>query len=560
VDRNVLLAFALSTAVFLGWLVLQSGRQRALPHPSPTEVAEPQQSPTEGAGSAPPAPEPAPVQPAPAAELSPEPTVPTWTRTYDQGLYHVTLSNRGGTIQAWTLSEYDIRSDDGAVPVELVQVDPSIGGVLQTPFPELGLGDLGEALFQVEDERPDGASFALQRGGITVRKTYTFERDSYGFQLVVEVVNESEHDVSSRFQISWPAEAREGQDFRQQSLAAYREGSVKREPVQSIGKPGFFGTVLRGGRVPEVTTLAGDVDWSGVDNRYFLSVLLPDRAADAQVTFEPLEPGKAGAALLAFNDTQLPPGQSLRHEYRGYIGPKEPARLDAVSESLEHSINRGWSWVSPLTRFFEWMLKACYSVVPNYGLAIIILTVLVRLITMPIMNKQMKSMERMRTVQPMLKELQEKYADDRQKQSEEMMKLYRREGVNPLGGCLPMLLQFPVFIGLFYALQSSIALRHAGFVGWIDDLSAPESLFLIPGLGIPFRVLPLVMGGSMVLQQKFTPTTVDPAQARMMMTIMPIMFTVLFYRFPSGLVLYWMVSNFLGIANQLWVRRRMDAG
>jgi YidC/Oxa1 family membrane protein insertase len=166
-------------------------------------------------------------------------------------------------------------------------------------------------------------------------------------------------------------------------------------------------------------------------------------------------------------------------------------------------------------------------------------------------------MERMRHLQPKIKELQEKHKDDRQKQSEEMMALYKREGVNPLGGCLPMLLQFPVFIGLFYALQSSFDLRQADFFGWIHDLSAPESLFMIPGLDLPFRVLPVIMGASMVLQQKLTPTTVDPAQARMMMTMMPIMFTVLFYQFPSGLVLYWMVSNLLGIAHQLWVGRQM---
>jgi YidC/Oxa1 family membrane protein insertase len=157
--------------------------------------------------------------------------------------------------------------------------------------------------------------------------------------------------------------------------------------------------------------------------------------------------------------------------------------------------------------------------------------------------------------------LQEKFADDRQKQSEEMMKLYRSEGVNPLGGCFPMILQLPVFIGLFYALRSSIELRQAPFMGWISDLSAPETLFTIPGIDIPIRVLPLAMGASMVLQQKLTPQpTVDPAQARMMMTIMPIMMTVLFYQFPSGLVLYWFVSNILAISHQLVIGRRMRQG
>jgi YidC/Oxa1 family membrane protein insertase len=204
------------------------------------------------------------------------------------------------------------------------------------------------------------------------------------------------------------------------------------------------------------------------------------------------------------------------------------------------------------------MLSALHVFIPNYGLAIIVLTIMVRVVTAPLTTKQMRSMERMRALQPQLTELKEKHADDRQKQSEEMMRLYKQEGVNPLGGCFPMLLQLPVFIGLFYSLRSSIALRQAPFFGWIDDLSAPDSLFEIPGLDIPLRVLPLIMGASMLVQQKITPAqSMDPAQQKMMTIVMPIMMTVLFYQFPSGLVLYWMVSNVLAISHQLWIGRHL---
>jgi len=184
---------------------------------------------------------------------------------------------------------------------------------------------------------------------------------------------------------------------------------------------------------------------------------------------------------------------------------------------------------------------------------------MVRVVTAPLTIKQMRSMERMRALSPKLKEIQAEFADDRQKQSEKTMALYKSEGVNPLGGCLPMFLQFPVFIGLFYALRSTIQLRQAPFFGWIDDLSVPESLFEIPGLGLPFRVLPLIMGATMVLQQRITPMQADPAQAKMMMTVMPVMMTVIFYQFPSGLVLYWMVSNMLAISHQLWIGRGIRA-
>jgi YidC/Oxa1 family membrane protein insertase len=244
--------------------------------------------------------------------------------------------------------------------------------------------------------------------------------------------------------------------------------------------------------------------------------------------------------------------------FRGYLGPKEPEQLAALGNSAEASIDLGWSWVAPLTRMFSWLLHALYSLIPNYGVAIILLTILVRAVTAPLTVRQMRSMERLRRVQPKMKEIQEKYADDRQKQSEELMKLYRQEKVNPLGGCFPMVLQLPVFIGLFYALRSSIDLRHAPFFGWIDDLSAPDELFTIPGVGLPVRVLPIIMGATMFLQQKITPMqTPDPMQARMMMIVMPIMMTVLFYQFPSGLVLYWMLSNVLAILHQLWIGRNM---
>jgi YidC/Oxa1 family membrane protein insertase len=173
----------------------------------------------------------------------------------------------------------------------------------------------------------------------------------------------------------------------------------------------------------------------------------------------------------------------------------------------------------------------------------------------PVMQRQMRSMKRMSAMQPRLKELQEKYADDRERQSQEMMKLYKESGFNPLTGCLPMFLQLPVFIGLYYALQGAIALRQEPFFGWIHDLSAPEALFVLPGLGLPVRLLPILMGGSMVLQSRMTPTTMDPAQARMMNTVMPVMFTFMFYEFASGLVLYWLVSNLLGIGQQLLVNR-----
>jgi YidC/Oxa1 family membrane protein insertase len=255
---------------------------------------------------------------------------------------------------------------------------------------------------------------------------------------------------------------------------------------------------------------------------------------------------------------ELPPGQRVARELRIYIGPKESERLNEIGAHLDEAIPKGW--FAPLTNFFIWLLAIIHGVLPNYGVAIVAITILVRVLMVPILAKQMKSMKRMGELQPRMKAIQEKYGDDRQKQSEEMMKLYKETGFNPVAGCLPMILQLPVFIGLYYALQGAVELRHAPFVAWINDLSAPETLFVIPGLELPIRVLPLLMGGSMILQQSLTPmTTMDPAQAKMMKWMLPSVFTIMFYQFASGLVLYWLVSNVLGIAQQ-WYTNRQKAG
>jgi YidC/Oxa1 family membrane protein insertase len=204
------------------------------------------------------------------------------------------------------------------------------------------------------------------------------------------------------------------------------------------------------------------------------------------------------------------------------------------------------------------MLRWTYAhVVSNYGVAIILLTVLLRLVTYPLTQKSMKSMKKFQVISPQLKEVQEKYKGDRERMQQEVMALYKRTGINPMtalgGGCLPMLLQFPFLIALYFALQASIDLRHADFMLWINDLSAPENLFSIAGM--PIRPLPLMMGATMVLQQRLMPSAGADAQQRQMMTMMSVVFIFLFYQFPSGLVLYWFVSNLLGILQQLWVNR-----
>ncbi len=423
-----------------------------------------------------------------------------------------------------------------------------------TPLAELGLGSLAERNFVLESSAENAITFRFEAGGVVVRKTYEFEPDGYAFALRVEIKNGSSVAIAPRFGVDWPVFPIEGTDFKDQSLAALHEGGVTRTPIAGFGKPGFFS------RNPARSVeMAHEIDWAGVDVPYFLRAMLPDQPALANARFETTDPGHSAVVQVYFDPIDIPSGQSAERVFRIYAGPKREQYLEVLGAGLTRAINLGYTWLIPLTRFFHWLLQALYSVLPNYGVAIILLTLLVRLVTAPLTNRQMRSMERMRALAPKLEELRAKFADDKAKQSEEMMKLYRQEGVNPLGGCLPMVLQIPVFIGLFYALQSSIELRHSPFFGWITDLSVPEALFTLPVLNLPVRVLPLLMGASMVLQQKLTPMQADPAQARMMMVLLPVMMTFMFYQFPSGLVLYWMVSNVIAISHQLWVGRHLRA-
>jgi YidC/Oxa1 family membrane protein insertase len=564
-DRNFVLACALSMAVLVGWIYLtgdsdQAQRSQGI-SPTPAQpidsIGDPLQETPSSPSTTPLAKgaEPAVAIPTPQPDRI---EVAERQIRIEMPLYSVELTNRGAGVSSWKLKEFRETSDLTAPTIELVTASAIGKPSLVTPFSELGLGDFSDRVFDVVGEDISSVAFEARENNVTIRKTFTFEPDSYSFRLLIEVLNDSTATVATRFQIDVLAHEKDADDFREQALAALEDGSRVMTPLKGLGRSGFLQSVT-GGKTELYEDYLGEIDWAGIQTTYFLTAILPDNPSQANVRIVTLEPGVSGATQLLFDKTEIPSGRSIAREFRAYIGPKEMDRLEAFGGETVRAIDLGWSWVEPLTRFFSLFLKMLYSVVPNYGIAIIILTIMVRIVTAPLTIKQMRSMERMRALSPKLKEIKEEFADDRQKQSEKTMALYKSEGVNPLGGCLPMLLQFPVFIGLFYALRSTIQLRQAPFFGWMDDLSVPESLFEIPGLGIPFRVLPLIMGATMVLQQRITPMQADPAQAKMMMTVMPIMMTVIFYQFPSGLVLYWMVSNMLAIAHQLWIGRGIRA-
>jgi YidC/Oxa1 family membrane protein insertase len=250
-------------------------------------------------------------------------------------------------------------------------------------------------------------------------------------------------------------------------------------------------------------------------------------------------------------NTRIDPGQHERIATSYYLGPKEQQYLTLVGNNLIGALHYGW--LNIIARPLVQVLKFFYSYVGNYGAAIILLTFVIKIIFWPLSHKSYKSMEKMKKIQPMMKQLKEKYKDDRQKMNQELMQLYKTYKVNPAGGCLPMLLQIPVFIGLYEALMGAVELRHASFIThfpftdivWLADLSAKD----------PYYITPVIMGLSMFLQQKLSPTAGDPTQAKIML-IMPIFLTFIFLNFPSGLVVYFFTNNMLSIFQQWRLMRK----
>jgi YidC/Oxa1 family membrane protein insertase len=240
-----------------------------------------------------------------------------------------------------------------------------------------------------------------------------------------------------------------------------------------------------------------------------------------------------------------------------YVGPQEADRLKAYGIGLEKTMDLGWALFRPLTEATLWIMDQMRRFIPNYGVIIILFSVLTKLAFYPLTRTSTRSMKKMQMLQPKIKALQEKYKDNQEKQSKAMMELYKKENVNPMSGCLPLLLQMPVFVALYQALAHTIALRNTPFVWWIDDLSKPDALFSFGGFALPlvgwtdFNLLPLLMTATMVIQTRMTPTGQAQGQMAMMNTLMPVMMFFFFYQMPSGLVLYWLVNNLMTIY-QTW--------
>ncbi len=493
------------------------------------------------------------VVPQQSAEIGTQPAI-SYDRkpkdiTIDTDLYTATLSEAGGTITSFVLKKHRETHDKDSPGMQLVKTDAAQGFPLQFSWgsavgPRVLYKSNVQTLTLSADKKKAELRMTAEAGnGLLVQRVYTFDNSNYLIDLSVTVKNHSDNLLQGSPElglVNLPFEgvASPSNRFLFGGPAAFINGSLQEVKAKEFENG------------PK--TLQGSIDWAGYEGNYFLCALVPKDGAGATFTMqgsEILTRTELGGTL----DT-LQPGTEKSYDYHVYYGPKKLEMLQSIGYNLDRSVNFGWFDV--IAKPTLWLLNMFYSFFHNYGIAIILVTVLFKAVFWPISQKGLKSMKNMQKLQPKMAKIKEKYKSDPTRMNQEVMSLYKTYKVNPLGGCLPMVLQIPVFFALYKVLLQCIELRHAPFMLWITDLSAPDRLWI--GFAIPYLgglpVLTLLMGASMFLQQKLSPSTADPTQAKIMM-FLPVVFTFMFLNFASGLVLYWFINNLLSILQQVLINR-----
>jgi YidC/Oxa1 family membrane protein insertase len=460
----------------------------------------------------------------------------------------VVIDTNGGDLRRIDLLAYPEGTEPGAAPFRLLNDSLPNLFVLQSGLrtPD-GEEPTHHAVFttgQTSFRLGDGADVLevplvwRSPAGVEVTKTYTFRRGSYEVGLDHTVANNSGADWHARQyrQLQRTQVAETGQST---FIYTYM-GGVLYSPQEKYEKIGFDDMAEA-----DLDRMVTD-GWAAMIQHYFLGAVIPDAGEENRYYTKTLSGARYVMGLIS-PQRSIAAGASDTFSTRLFLGPKLQDEMAQTATGLQLTVDYGVLTVlaRPLFIAMDWI----HGIVGNWGWAIIIITLLIKLAFYKLSETSYKSMANMRKLAPRLQSLKERYGDDRQKLNQAMMELYKKEKINPLGGCLPILVQIPVFIALYWVLLESVELRQASFMLWLNDLSSPD----------PYYVLPLLMGATMLIQQKLNPAPLDPIQAKVMM-VLPVVFTVFFAFFPSGLVLYWVVNNTLSIAQQWVITKRVEAG
>ena len=377
-------------------------------------------------------------------------------------------------------------------------------------------------------------------GGVKLTKTFTFKRGDYSIDVKHTVTNESGAPVSPSLylQLVRDGNAPEGEQRFVHTFtgaSVYTEGSkFQKFPFDKI----------ESGKAEHATK--SDDGWFALIQHYFVSAFIPQDKAPREIFTKKIATNLYAVGNILPLGT-IAPGASVTMDARLYSGPEIQSDLEAVAPGLE--LVKDYGWLTIIAKPIFWLMTQIHKVLGNWGFTIIALTVLIKLAFFPLSAASYRSMAKMKLVTPKMTAIRERFKSEPQKMNQAMMELYKTEKINPLGGCLPIVIQIPVFISLYWVLLASVEIRNAPWIGWIHDLAAPD----------PFYILPVLMAVSMFIQTKLNPTPPDPMQAKVMM-FMPLIFSVMFFFFPSGLVLYWVTNNVLSIAQQWVITRKMGAG
>jgi YidC/Oxa1 family membrane protein insertase len=534
-EKRAFIAILLSLLILVAWQEWMSRFYPAPPEPQAPAQKEAPKSPPAAPTVAELPPEPAPSVRAPvrAAQAARDITV-------DTDDYVAVFTTQGARLKSFKFKHYRTSADDQSPPYELIAAAPGVPFPVGMRWPAPEPFDDGNLLYGVSggDMKLAGAakgtlSFEGQGpDGSRAAKSFTFSGSGYQIQLETSVRSPAGGALTPEILLTEKSDHNvPNPDAPFEGLIALVDNKIKREYAVEPNKSVEF---------------SGDVSWAGFGHTYFYLAALPDSSPQHKLSLT-----NTGPALIASLHAISGNGPQ---RYTLFAGPKEISILEAVGRGIEKSIDFGY--FALISKPLLYLLHFSHRFTGSYGIDIILLTILIKILMAPLTHKSFVSMKQMQKLAPQMEKLKQKLKDDKEKLNKEIMELYRRNGVNPLGGCLPMALQFPVFIGLYNALSTPIELRHAPFM-WIKDLSQPDwkSLpFTVADwhLGIP--VLTILMGASMFIQQWMTPSAGDPNQRRMML-MMPLIFTFMFVTFPAGLTIYWLVNNILSIAQQYWINR-----
>ena len=467
------------------------------------------------------------------------------------GAFTAVITETGGGVKSYKLNRFNETADADSERKELVStesftelplyfswgVDPSRA--------QIPLFTSDKEALQVDGGESQTLTMTAQlSSGLQVTRRLVFNPVSYLFDMSIDIYNSSETPLqgSPYMSLTNLPFGSAAQRYLFNGPAALIDGKL--EEI----KPGDLEEASK--------TLKGNITWAAFEGTYFMTGVIPEKSEGISLKLS-AEGEKVRTLLIGAEDI-IPAKGHLQYNYQVYFGPKKMADLIEAGHDLERVVNFGW--FDKLAKPALFLLNFFYGYVGNYGISIILVTILIKLLFWPIAQKGLKSMKNMQKIQPKMAKLKEKYKNDKTRLNEEMMILYKTYKVNPVGGCLPMVLQIPVFFALYKVLLQAIELRHAPFMLWITDLSAPDRLMI--GLDIPYLggipVLTLLMGASMFLQQRMTPTPVDATQAKIMM-FLPVIFTFMFLNFASGLVLYWFINNLLSIVQQHIINKQAAA-